>query len=580
MKLPVTILLTFPVWLFSSPVDETAPLERIAHDFELADGPSWDGWSLVIPDVKAGALYRYTPAKNSVTLLMKEAGRISGTFFNHGRLYLSDNSSARISQLVGKDNKSRQARVLHSEDGEVKPPRKPNDLVVDNKGGVYFTLTRQNAVVYIAPDGTSRVVTEEVETANGITLSPDQRTLYVASFVPKEIIAFGVLQDGSLENRKVFAKMDDGDAKGADGMCIDRAGNVYCAGATDIWIWNPEGKLIDKIACPERPINATFGGQRGRDLFITGFGGLYVQKMKVGGLPPHPALEEADFDSRNGTRPSTVIGDDIKSHLDVVYAENGTRKVLCDIFRPNSKAEETLPAVVTIHGGGWLNGDRMKFRAMGLEFARRGYVSMVIDYRLGHEAPFPAGIEDCHAAVRYLRANADKFGVDPNLIFGVGGSAGGHLVGLLAVSADNEELHGSAGNPGISSRIAGAVVMAGPMEMTTGSVAERSLSNPDTSNSNAWLRKTIEEAPELYALADAHLQITEDDPPILFMAGEFDKPERNEPSREKLRSFGIETGIKSYEKGKHGCWNQNPWFDQMMADMDDWFRKVAQTSSR
>ena len=82
--------------------------------------------------------------------------------------------------------------------------------------------------------------------------------------------------------------MDDGDAKGADGMCIDRAGNVYCAGATAIWIWNPKGELLDKIETPERPINCCFGDQDMRSLYITGFGGLYKQRMHAYGLPPVP----------------------------------------------------------------------------------------------------------------------------------------------------------------------------------------------------------------------------------------------------------------------------------------------------
>ena len=72
--------------------------------------------------------------------------------------------------------------------------------------------------------------------------------------------------------------------------------------------------------------------------------------------------------------------------------------------------------MVVVHGGGWLNGDKTKFRALTLELARRGYVTMAAGYRLGHEAKFPAGIEDCNAAVRYLRANAARLGVDPDRI--------------------------------------------------------------------------------------------------------------------------------------------------------------------
>ena len=115
--------------------------------------------------------------------------------------------------------------------------------------------------------------------------------------------------------------------------------------------------------------------------------------------------------------------------------------------------------------------------------------------------------------------------------------------------------------------------MAGPMEMITGSVAERSRKDPTRSNSNKWLGKTVDEAPELYRLADAHVHLSENDPPILFMVGEHDKPERNARSREKLKSLGIFSDIRIYKDGKHGCWNQLPWFDDMVDDMDTFFRE-------
>ena len=119
--------------------------------------------------------------------------------------------------------------------------------------------------------------------------------------------------------------------------------------------------------------------------------------------------------------------------LDLTYAEYGPRKMLADLFMPKGKGPH--PAALIIHGGGWIKGDKMKFRAMGLEMAKRGFVSMAIDYRLAEEALFPANIHDCHAAVRFLRAHAGKYKVDPERIGVVGGSAGAHLAGLLATTA-------------------------------------------------------------------------------------------------------------------------------------------------
>jgi acetyl esterase/lipase len=367
--------------------------------------------------------------------------------------------------------------------------------------------------------------------------------------------------------------MDDGEAKGADGMCIDRAGNVYCAGATDVWIWSPSGKLLDQITPPTRPINCAFGDPDMQSLYITCFSGLYKQRMTVKGDSPQPP-SRAEFETTqtaNASRPSTIVPEGVDAQLDVVYAEYGDRKLLADIFKPH-KPQGALPAVVVVHGGGWLNGDKTRFRALALELARRGYVTMAIEYRLGGEAKFPAGIQDCNAAVRYLRAHAKTLGIDPDRIGAVGGSAGGHLVGLMATGHDIPELQGAGGNADQSSKLQAAIVMAGPMEITTGSVLERSRNHPKQSNAVKWIGP-IDEAWKMYELADAHRHISSDDPPILFMVGEHDNPQRNQPSRDKLTQAGVSTGVKIYKDGKHGCWNQFPWFDEMLDDMDAFFQK-------
>ena len=536
------------------PVDDSAPLEEIGTEFGLADGPAWDGrGTLFVPDVKGQTLFRYAANKSEFSPMLRESGQISASFFNHGRLFLSDNGNSRVAVLNGKSLET----VAQFETDE-----RPNDLVVDAHQGVYVTLTRQHRVVYIDTAGKVTLAIEEIETPNGIALSPDGATLYVAAYVPKEIWAYDVTEPGRCSPGRILARMDAGPEKGADGMTVDRAGNVYCAGPADVWIWNPLGKLLARINTPTRPINCTFGDADLQSLFITCFGGLYRQRMMVSGRAPEPP--EA---GEEGVRPSTRIPESVDAHRDVVYATEGDRKLLADLFVPKTATGPT-PTVVVVHGGGWLKGDKTKFRALALALADRGYVTAAIEYRLGGEARFPAGIHDCNAAVRFLRANAARFHVDPERIGAVGGSAGGHLVGLMATGWQDPALQGSGGWADQSSRLQAAIVMAGPMEMTTGSVAEKSLDKPDESNSNKWLGKRIDEAPEQYALADAHLHISETSAPILFMVGEHDHPERNQPSRDRLTAHGVWTGVKVYKDGKHGCWNQLPWFHDMVEDMD------------
>ncbi|MEZ6065253.1 MAG: SMP-30/gluconolactonase/LRE family protein [Planctomycetaceae bacterium] len=575
------LILSLIAWLSAvasaqSLIDESSELETLATEFGLADGPAWDGGSvLYVPDVKGEKLYQYRPAQAKLSVLLPEAGKISATFFNHGQLYLADNGNAAIAILR---EKAKEAVVTF--EGE-KPPR-PNDLAVDNAGNVYTTLTSESRVVRVTPGGVVETVVSNIITPNGITLSPDERTLYVSAYRPKEVWAYDLAGVGDVSaSGKLLAKMDDGDALGADGMTIDRAGNIYCAGATDIWIWSPSGKLLHKIACPTRPINCAFGDPDLQSLYITGFGGLYRQRMNISGRSPQPhgvllqqrLPDSAEPTGRGGSQPSTVIRSPVAERLDIEFARYGDRRLLMDIFRPSYPVNVPLPCVVVVHGGGWLKGDKSKFRAIAIELAARGYVTAAIEYRLGGEAEFPAAIHDCNAAVRFLRANASELLLDPNAIGAVGGSAGGHLVGLMATGPDVPELQGTGGNQAESSRLQAAIVMAGPLEIATGSVAERSLKDPASSNSNRWLGGSIAQVPEAYHLADAAEKISANTPPILFMVGELDNPERNAAARERLRAAGVWTDVRIYPDGKHGCWNQEPWFSDMAADMDTFFKE-------
>ncbi len=272
-------------------------------------------------------------------------------------------------------------------------------------------------------------------------------------------------------------------------------------------------------------------------------------------------------------RPSTKLPEGVSEKLGVVYAQYGKRKLELDLFSP-TKGKGPWPAIVVVHGGGWLKGDRSRFRALAVALAKRGYVTAAISYRLGGEALFPAAIQDCNASVRYLRANAKKHFLDPSRIGAVGGSAGGHLVGVMATAPHLKEFQGNGGNADESSALQSAIVMAGPLELATGSVAKRSREQPKKSNSNKWLGKTIDEAPELYKKASPITHVTQKTPPILFMAGEFDKPERNKATRDKLKALGVETGIIVVKDGKHGCWNREPWFTPMVAEMDKFFRRT------
>jgi acetyl esterase/lipase len=158
----------------------------------------------------------------------------------------------------------------------------------------------------------------------------------------------------------------------------------------------------------------------------------------------------------------------------ITYGKAGDTELKLDLARP--QGEGPFPAIVFIHGGGWSGGSRQAYRGQIQEAAKRGYVAATISYRLMKfdekkkqtttAAPiFPAQIHDAKAAIRWVRANAKKYHVDPDRIGVTGGSAGGHLSLLVGLTDPASGLEGESGNPEQSSRVQAVVNYFGPTDM-------------------------------------------------------------------------------------------------------------------
>ena len=132
--------------------------------------------------------------------------------------------------------------------------------------------------------------------------------------------------------------------------------------------------------------------------------------------------------------PPFELPEAVELRRDVVYRQTVEQDLQLDLFLP-ADAPGLRPAVVYIHGGGWRNGTRTHFWRQAAHMAQRGFVGATIAYRLSGVARYPAAVDDCEAAVRWLQERADEYQVDPARVGSAGGSAGGHLAALLGADA-------------------------------------------------------------------------------------------------------------------------------------------------
>ncbi|KEO81182.1 alpha/beta hydrolase [Tumebacillus flagellatus] len=205
---------------------------------------------------------------------------------------------------------------------------------------------------------------------------------------------------------------------------------------------------------------------------------------------------------------------------DVQYGEGDGHPLFLDIVRPLGAPAHPLPVIVYIHGGGWMFGDKAASGGkLNSLYAKQGFFTVSLNHRPSKVAPFPAQIHDVKAAIRWLRANADTYGIDPNAIGVWGHSSGGHLAALLATSGDVPELEGNSGSPGYSSRVQAACVSAGPVDLLRMGGWHDLPDSPEAVLLNA---KYAQDNPDLAKVANPITYINGDEPPVLILHGDQD----------------------------------------------------------
>jgi len=234
----------------------------------------------------------------------------------------------------------------------------------------------------------------------------------------------------------------------------------------------------------------------------------------------------------------------------IEYADPDGQHLKLDLARPKS-GTGPFPAVLCIHGGGFRAGTRDGYDGLCIRLAERGYVAVTASYRLAPKYQFPAAVHDVKAAVRWLRAHAKEYHIDPDRIGVTGGSAGGHLAQFLAVTGDVRQFEGESGNPGVSSRVACVVNVYGPSDFTQsyGKSVDAAEVLP------LWLGGNLEQARQRHILASPLNWVTPEAAPTLCIHGTADKYVAHEQSVwlvDRLRAAGVEADLITLPGAGHG----------------------------
>jgi len=276
--------------------------------------------------------------------------------------------------------------------------------------------------------------------------------------------------------------------------------------------------------------------------------------------------------------PPFVAPNNVKITPDVVYAAIGARQMHLDLYLPKNGAGP-FPAVVYIHGGGWQNGNRLAFRRQAAYLATKGYAGACIEYRLSGEAKYPAALYDSKAAVRWVRANAAKYNIDPNRIAAAGGSAGGHLVALLGTTADLPAYEGTEGATGVSSRVA-AVAAFNPAVDLTG--FDKNLATDAENTIARFLGASYNANPQLWKDASPTFHVDAKSAPTLFLHGDVDPTVPYKQSVEmmaKLKAAGVQAELFTAPGAKHGFFNAPPWYEPALERMEKFFDSLLRPKS-
>lgn len=271
--------------------------------------------------------------------------------------------------------------------------------------------------------------------------------------------------------------------------------------------------------------------------------------------------------------PAPPVPAGVKVHRDLAYVAGGHERQVLDLFVPENAAAP-LPLIIWIHGGAWSAGSKEGCPPLRQGYAGRGYAIASLNYRLSQHAIFPAQIEDCKAAIRWLRAHARDYHLDAAHFAVWGSSAGGHLVALLGTSGDSKEFDVGE-NLGVSSRVQCVMDDYGPTDFPQmdahrppgATLTHSSPHSPESKLIGADISDTAHAAKA--ARANPITYVTRDDPPFLINHGDEDGTVPHHQSEllfTALKAAGVPVRFNTVKGGGHGAGFGGPELEKMRRD--------------
>ena len=267
-------------------VSSVAKLEKLWANGKFTEGPTIDNeGNVLFTDIRVNKIMKYDRKTGHTSTYRKNTNGANGLLFRKGKLYSCEGADLQFASVAVTETNGEKKVLASNFSG--KKLNSPNDLVMADNGVIYFTDPRYGSTkgkeldfegVFMIKRGKTLLATDQTERPNGILISHDQRTMYIADNNnnpggARDLLKFDIARDGTLTNKQVLFSFRN-DQRGIDGMAMDEEGNIYATAGkgvdSGIYVFSEEGKHLAFIPVPDMPTNCTFGGSGEKNiLYIT-----------------------------------------------------------------------------------------------------------------------------------------------------------------------------------------------------------------------------------------------------------------------------------------------------------------------